>query len=269
MANAAVKEKKQPEDMVDLSKGSEINEEKSKDKKKKIDLKKKKKKSPLGFIFFLLIIGALVAVLGFNVLNLREKYLRTTIDKIPVVKNLLPATEEEQTPENEYSKFSKNELIAQNQEFEKKAEEAENENKQLWEQINSLNAEIEVLKAVEDNQLKFKADKEAFDKMVAENDPEAYKSFYKEIAPENAEKIYSELVSKEQTDKQLKKYIQTFEGMKKDASAKVLKQMMGTDMDLVVQILDNISSEQRGNILSTMEPKDAAACAKRLAPKSK
>ena len=54
--------------------------------------------------------------------------------------------------------------------------------------------------------------------------------------------------------------------MKKDAAAKVLEEMIGTDMDLVVRILNNIGAEKRGAILGAMEPANAAAAAKQMAP---
>ena len=102
--------------------------------------------------------------------------------------------------------------------------------------------------------------------MVALNDPKAYSSFYESIAPENAEELYKQAVNKEVTDKALKDYIQTFENMKKDAATKILEELIITDMDLVITILQNLSSEKRSEILSTMDPKNAASCSKLLSP---
>ncbi len=102
--------------------------------------------------------------------------------------------------------------------------------------------------------------------MIALNDPKAYSSFYESIAPENAERLYQESIQKVDIDKQFKDYISTFENMKKDAAAKILEELIMTDMDLVITILENLSSTKRSEVLSTMDPKNAASCAKLLSP---
>nr|WP_317358333.1 hypothetical protein [uncultured Tyzzerella sp.] len=199
-------------------------------------------------IIFIIIIAIPIALISFNVGGVRDKYLRPMLEKIPIVKNLLPPVETE----------------------EGQTEQPIDENQQainsLTAEIEELNKEIARLKEFENAQLKFKAEKEQFDKMIALNDPKAYATFYETIAPENAEKLYKEAVNKQVVDKKFKDYVQTFENMKKDAATKILEELITTDMDLVITILQNLSSEKRSEILSTMDPKNAASCSKLLYP---
>lgn len=257
--NDEVLENENVEEETEASTETSKKDKKKKDKNK--DGKKKRKLLPL--LLFAIILGALVAILGFNAGNIREKYLRSTLEKIPVVKNILPKSEE---GADEYAGLSQEALASQARALDAKNKSLEEDNKDLNEQIKNLNQEMTRLREIEANQNAFKQEKESFDKMIAENDPKAYSTFYESIEPDTAKEIYKEITQSSQKDKAEKQYTQTFESMKKDAAAKVLEEMMGTDMDLVVQILNDISSEQRANILGAMDPANAASCARQMAP---
>lgn len=198
-------------------------------------------------IIFAFILAVLVAILGFNAGGIRDKYLRKPLEKIPIIKNLLP-------PLNNDSEKIQDEELSED----KKAIQS------LTEEIKNLNAEIDRLKTFEQSQNQFKVDKEQFDKLIALNDPKAYSSFYESISPENAEKLYKEAVSKANIDKSFKEYISTFENMKKDAASKILEELILTDTDLVITILENLTSVKRAEVLSTMDPKNAATATKLL-----
>lgn len=253
------------DELIDESAAGTVSKDK-KSKKNKKD-KKKKKGGIFKLIIFAVIFGLLVAVLVFNAGNIREKYLRGFLEKIPVVKNILPEKQEEEGEDaDEFSGLSREALISQARILSGENKSLEEEKAALNDEITRLNNEMTRLQEIEANQLAFREEKEEFDRMIAENDPNAYSEFYESIEPETAESIYREFLENSQTDAELKQYVQTFENMKKDAAAKVLEEMMGTDMNLVVQILNNISSEQRANILASMEAANAAACARQMAP---
>lgn len=215
------------------------------------DTPRKKGGCIIGIIIFTLIIATLVAILGFNAGGIRDKYLRPFLEKVPIVKNLLPPLKEE------------------NQQEEPQISKEQETINSLTQEIEKLNQEIKRLKEFENNQLQFKTQKEQFDKMIALNDPKAYSNFYESIAPENAEKLYQETIKKVEVDKEFKSYISTFENMKKESASKILEELLMTDTDLVITILNNLSSEKRAEILSTMTPKNAAACSKLLSPDAK
>lgn len=210
--------------------------------------KKKKGKGLIKFLIFIIIIAIPIVLISLNVGNIRDKYLRPGLERIPIIKNLLPPLETD------------------NEQTEEVVDEKQQTIDSLTKEIEELNKEITRLKEFENSQLEFKTQKEEFDKMIALNDPKAYSSFYESISPENAEELYKQAINKEVTDKRFKEYIQTFETMKKDAVATILEELIITDMDLVITILENVSSDKRSEILSAMDPKNAASCSKLLAP---
>ncbi len=248
-------------DNVNIDSKAEKKAEKKKNKKKG---KKKGKGKIIFLIILVLIVGAAVAVFGFNILNLRDEYVYPALRGLPVVGDWIPA--EESDEEDEYSGLTKEQLIVQNKKLASENKALEEDKKTLTDRISEDDKEITRLKEFESNQTKFQNEKAEFDRRIAENDIEAYKDYYESIYPENADAIYREVATQEAVDKELKQYVQTFEGMKKDAAAKVLEEMIGTDMDLVVRILNNISAEKRGDILSAMDAANAAAAAKQMAP---
>lgn len=210
--------------------------------------KKKKGKGLIKFLIFIIIIAIPIVLISLNVGNIRDKYLRPGLERIPIIKNLLPPLEMD------------------NEQTEEVVDEKKQTIDSLTKEIEELNKKITRLKEFENSQLEFKTQKEEFDKMIALNDPKAYSSFYESISPENAEELYKQAINKEVTDKRFKEYIQTFETMKKDSVATILEELIITDMDLVITILENVSSDKRSEILSAMDPKNAASCSKLLAP---
>lgn len=210
--------------------------------------KRKKGKRLIKFLIFIIIVAIPIVLISLNVGNIRDKYLRPGLERIPIIKNLLPPLETD------------------NEQTEEVVDEKQQTIDSLTKEIEELNKKITRLKEFENSQLEFKTQKEEFDKMIALNDPKAYSSFYESISPENAEELYKQAINKEVTDKRFKEYIQTFETMKKDAVATILEELIITDMDLVITILENVSSDKRSEILSAMDPKNAASCSKLLAP---
>lgn len=221
-----------------------------KDKKEKKEKKPKKKKGCfITILIMAILIGVVVAIFGFNVGGIKEK-LRPTLSKIPIINKMIS-----KEPEKNVTK----EAEPQKQE--------DIQIEELNKQVIELNKEIERLKVFENSQVKFKEEKSQFDKMIALKEPKSYSTFYEQIAPENADKLYKEAIANDKQSKKLDDYMKTFENMKKDAASKILGELMLTDIDLVISILDALPSEKRSEILSTMDSKDAATCVKLLSPK--
>lgn len=214
----------------------------------------------VSIIVTILIVGTLIALIKFNVLGIGTK-LSGPLGNVPIIKNLLPTTEQDA-----FSNLTKEELATLNQSLEETNSSYTEIIASLNNKIDELNSELSRLREIEDEQIQFKADKEEFDRLIALNDPSAYASFYESISPENAEELYKEAVTKNELSKEFKTYALTFENMKKDAAATVLEELISSDIDLVVQILEYLSSEKRADILSAMDSKNAAMCVKKMTP---
>lgn len=225
-------------------------------------VKKKRKKGLIISIIIsvFIIICALAAVTAFDIFELRTKYFQN----IPIVKNLFFV-------DDKYKELSKEELVKQINELQKKLEANQTEinnlsaeNDMYVQDIDMLNAKIVRL---EGQQPLFNAQKSEFERLVALNDKNAYVKFYESIDPQRAENLYKEAVVGIQNNKDLKNYVAAFKTMDESSAASIFEQMIGTDMDLVVLILKNLDAETRGAILGMMSPANAASVTKMMYPK--
>ncbi len=259
--------------VVDEVNGSELSKkELKKIQKEQKKAQKKANKKRGGFIrlilTFLILIGFVYAFLYFNILDVRSKYVDSMIVGTPVSKIFVNAPGS--TPADQSSDGSGtvskgdlvmqvNDLTIQVADLEKQLADAQELNDSYVEQI----AQLEPLAA---EQVQFKKDKEAFDRMIAEGNPEAYKAFYEQIYPDTAKEEYATIVTQEVNSKEVKDYVATFTSMDEDKAAGILEVMTQTDLNLVVNILNQMSSDKSGAILSEMSPESAATVAKRMAP---
>ena len=211
----------------------------------------------------------LVAVLGFDVAGLRERYLRNMIDNIPIVKAIFPAPLH-QSPFNDdadpYNLMTNTELISQLRILQGEIDKLNKDKEDMQKRIGLYTAELEKLRDIQEQHEQFKGDKSEFDKLVAMRDPTAYTKFYESISPENADNLYPEAVLISNRAQELKRLTNTVSSMEERASAKMLEALMSTDMDLVVMMLKNISVNTSGLIIESMSPENAAAVVKRMAP---
>lgn len=220
----------------------------------------------LGFIF-LSFIALLTSILGFNIFNIRDNYLRGFLESIPIVNNILPPLDSP-LDNDTTTQMSNDELLNTIEYLQNRLREYEDEINHLNE-INSLQAgEIVRLQEIEENQLQFRSDKEEFDRMIAENDPEAFMSFFKSMYPENAEVLYREAVVYAYQSRELRNYVATFEAMDRRRAGTTLETMMITELELVVLILSSMNVEQRASILGVMSADNAAIIATMMAPES-
>jgi flagellar motility protein MotE (MotC chaperone) len=185
------------------------------------------------------------------------------LQNIPIVKNLIPA---ENNIEGEYASYTPEQLADEIDKF-KTANEIDQETiKSLNEKNDLYVEEISRLKDFEDQQAVFKAEKEEFDRMIAMNDTGAYEAFYETVNPETAEILYKEAVIANQSSARVKEYIASFTAMDGGAAAEILEQMVPTDINLVVVIINALDPDTRAGILSEMTPENAAVVVKMTAP---
>ena len=233
---------------------------------KKNNKNKEKKRGLLGkLILPAIFLGLIIAVIGFNFAGLRERYLRGVIDMIPIVNSLLPApyVNDGGDPRN---LMTNTELISQIEMLQNDLDRLNNEKEGLTRRIGIYTVEIENLRAIEAQLVQIRNDKNEFDRLVAMGDPTAYAKFYESILPENADILYREATAVSERARELKRLTNTISAMDEQASARMLETLMTTDMDLVVLMLKNISTDNSGSIIESMSAENAAAVVKRMAP---
>ncbi len=243
----------------------EVNEKgkKKKDKKDKKDKGEKTKGGKGKSIFTLLLLLILIAsivgyIIMFNGFGIRDGFLRPYLEKLPVVSTYLPPVENETE--------SLGNLVIENSELKAQVE-------LLTQQVEAANTlaqssidEIERLKLIEAQQTEFVQMKEEFDKNLATMSSEDFLTYYEAMYPDIAEEAYSELISAKYNKDELEQYIATFQAMDAGAIAPILEEMLTTDMELVILIMENIDKQLAGDVLSEMTATNAAQVARLMSP---
>jgi len=247
--------------------GAETKPKKRKEKEKKEKTGKKRGGSaiPVILAFIVVLLAVLVAVVGFNVFNIRDRYLADALKNAPYINRLLPETEPDiETDAPDVPTVG--ELQARITELEALAEALTESEQTLLRRVELHVEEILRLQEIEDSQLQFKADKAEFDRMIAMNDPAAYARFYASIAPENAEELGPQATAAANRAKDLSAFLKTIGAMEERNAAMMLTEMIRSDLDLVVLIISSLPADFGGAILNEMEARDAATVTKRWSP---
>lgn len=227
-------------------------------------------------IILVILIGALSAVIKLDIGGIGSKYAYPVLKNIPVLNKILPDVAEETSgdiTDDNYSFENVDEAVVRLKATETLLKDKEIENEDLLQQIKLLEDENARLKVFEENQVNFDKAKEKFDNMVVfgEGVPDIsnFTTFYEQMKPENAADIYAEAVKIKQYDKEILDIASSYEQMKAANAAAILTKMTTTSskMNMVVQILNNINSEQRGAILGAMDTRTAAKITEYMFPK--
>lgn len=206
-------------------------------------------------LVFALLIKMDVGGFGTNV-------MRPLLKDVPVLNRILPnVSDDDVAAESGYRYKTLYDAIERIKELESQALLKDEQLAQDAETIADLESEIARLKVFEENQLIYEELKKKFDEEVVftENAPdiEEYKSWYEEINPENAAELYVRVLERLDYSQKVKDWAATYAKMDSDAAAAILSEMTG-DLDLVTQILLNLTATKRAEILAAMDPVFAA-----------
>ena len=127
--------------------------------------------------------------------------------------------------------------------------------------------EIARLRDFETRQMQYKADKEAFDRLMAEGDAQAFMQFYENYDPVNAEALYKEFARERAQDAEIRDYVATFTVMDAWTAAESLEAMAERDVALVVRILQAMDARQRGLIMNEMTTQMVVDLSRKMAAK--
>ena len=210
-------------------------------------------------------LGILALLIKLDVGNFGSTVLHPILKDVPYVNKILPEVKEDVEAENlDYPYKTLDEAIAQIKTLEGQLEKAGQRRKDDKATIEDLQSQVRKLKKYKENEAQLEEDKQKFYEEVVFGDSaldiDQYKQYYEMIDPDNAEILYKEVVEQQQYDDKVDEFIKTYSAssMKaKDAAA--IFETMGDNMQLVKRILENLSAEDRGDILAAMTDKDMAA----------
>jgi len=184
--------------------------------------------------------------------------LRPLIKDVPVLNLILPDVSDDVLIEEEnypYKNIKEAVEVIKN---------LENENATLNDTVSEyakkildLQAEVERLKAFEEEQLAFEERVKRFDANVVYNskapDIEEYKKYYEEINPETAAEIYRQVVEQLQYDESIKQKADLLKTMKPGNAAQVLEEMTA-DIEYTCKILLCMKVDEATAIMNKMDP---------------
>lgn len=188
---------------------------------------------------------------------------RDLIEKLPIINRALPPIPDPDSVDNfnqrqlrshyvsvlEERNALRTEKDALNEEFSKIKEEVLEfrENKEQFnEDKERLETEIERLEK----------DRDEFQKMVGQEEAEAFRKFFEEIKPEEAKVLYEKTVLKQLQNDLIQDLAEVYENMPVASSATILKELADQDMGLVVDIIRGMNKTVAGEIIAFISSDD-------------
>ena len=199
-----------------------------------------------------------------------SKVLRPVFKDVPVIKYILPdASDEEIAIEDDYPYDTLEEALAQIKVLDEANGSKDAEIVALNDTITELQAEVERLSVYEEEKIELEEQKTEFYEEIVYGesapDTDIYIEWYNALDAEHAEKIYTEIIQADMADQKILDLAATYESMEASSAAQILE-TMSNDMDTVALIMNNMSTEARGEILAQMSPDFAASVTKKLLP---
>ncbi len=197
------------------------------------------------FVLIGLLMGTFVGMVKLDIGGVASEVLAPVIADVPVLRSILPM---------EMQKKNASELAAEQKQQEAAEAAAAAEAEQAAEE------EAAAEEAAEEEAAAEEAAEEAQQAAAEEAAAEAEQAAEEEAA--EAEATAEEAAAEE--EKALQDYVDTYSAMKPRDAAKVFDSMIPDQEDLVVRILENLTSDQRAAILSRMSVANAAILTEKM-----
>ena len=279
-------EQKQQEE---LQQENEVLDKKQLKAAKKLEKKKRKQKNPddldgdeetVGgkiLVFFVTIIIILIWLAIFAMLikldvgGFGSGVLAPVIKDVPYLNKILPdsVTEEVSTEDSQYAYTNLDDAINRIKELEIELADAQNSANSDADYIAQLEEKAKELDTYKQNEADFEQEKEKWyeDVVFSEDAPDIsnYKEYYESIDVANAEVLYKQVVEQTLTDEQMDDYVKTYSSMKPKEAAAIFDTMTD-NLQLVADILSNMDTQSRGDILGKMNSDTAAKVTEIMEP---
>lgn len=226
------------------------------------------------FLVTLLIIaiwmGIIAVLIKSDVGGFGSSVLYPILKDVPYVNKILPEADNgymEQESESPYG--SLDEALERIKELEQELDTALGKNADDADTIADMQAQIDDLSKYKEEEAAFEKEKEKFYEEVVFSDEapdiNEYRTYYESIDPENAEVLYKQVIEQITYDDNVEDYVKTYSQMQpKDAAA--IFDTMTDNLGLVADILSNMGTKARADILSEMNAETAARLTEIMEP---
>ena len=219
-------------------------------------------------------LGIIAILIKSDVGGFGSSVLYPLLKDVPYINKILPEPESstEQTESTEYQYGSLSEAIERIKELEQELDAANSTDKKDKKKIKDLKKQIKDLSKYKEDQAAFEKEKEKYYEEVVFSDQapdiQQYKAYYESIDPENAEVLYKQVVEQITYDSQVEDYAKTYSNMKPQEAATIFDTMTD-NLGLVADILMNMGTQQRADILGKMDATTAAKLTEIMEPTKK
>ena len=177
--------------------------------------------------------------------------------------------EEVSTEDSQYAYTNLDDAINRIKELEIELADAQNSANSDADYITQLEEKAKELDTYKQNEAAFEKEKEKWyeDVVFSEDAPDIsnYKEYYESIDAANAEVLYKQVVEQTLTDEQMDDYVKTYSSMKPKEAAAIFDTMTD-NLQLVADILSNMDTQSRGDILGKMNSDTAAKVTEIMEP---
>ncbi len=222
-------------------------------------------------IILLIWLAIVVLLIKWDVGGFGSGVLGPMIKNVPYLNRILPDSvfEELSTEEDGYGYNTIEEAVNRIKELEIELANAQNLSNEDAGHIAELEEKAAELERYKQDEAAFEAIKEKWYEEVVFSDeaPDInnYKEYYESIDPANAEILYKQVVEQSAYDETIQDYVKTYSAMKPKEAAAIFDTMTN-DLQLVADILMNMDTQSRADILGKMTAETAAKVTKIMEP---
>lgn len=223
-------------------------------------------------LIVLVIVLVWLAVFAFliklDVGGIGSNILYPVLKDVPVINKILPAPSEEmQASEDNYAYTTLKSANERIKELESQLEAQGGTTAANSDYIANLEAQVKNLQKYKDQMDDFDKKVEEFNEKIVFNDnaPDIseYRTYYESIEPENAEKIYRQVMQRERYNEKAKELATYYANMDAAKAGQVLSEM-SEDLDLICDILQNMTEKQAAAIIQELDNEYAAQITKKI-----
>ncbi len=222
-------------------------------------------------IIILIWLAIFVLLVKLDVGGFGSNVLAPVIKNVPYLNKILPesAVVEESTENSQYAYTNLDDAINRIKELEIELANAQNSANSDADYISELEQKAAELDEYKQNEADFEAEKEKWyqDVVFSDEAPDIsnYKEYYESIDAANAEVLYKQVVEQTAKSEEMDDYIKAYSTMKPKEAAAIFDTMTD-NLQLVADILSNMDSQSRANILGKMNADTAAKVTEIMEP---
>lgn len=228
----------------------------------------------LFFVTLLIIaiwLGIIAILIKSDVGGFGSSVLYPMLKDVPYVNKILPEPDADYVEQESQSTYgSLDEALERIKELEQQLDTALGQNADDQKTIDELQLQIDELMVYKEEEAAFEKEKEKFYEEVVFSDEapdiSEYRAYYESIDPENAEVLYKQVIEQITYDESVQDYVKTYSQMQPKDAAKIFDQMTD-NLGLVADILSNMGTKTRADILAAMDVETAARLTEIMEPK--